>query len=173
MLQVTPLESMHVTSPFGLRDLDHDPSTPLTMHQGTDYRAAVGTPIYAMGAGVVERAINVDSTANGKHVVVVDDDDGRYIYLHLDRVDVVEGDRVRAGSQVGLTGQTGAAEGPHLHLQWQPHGAGAPVADIAPVLALLPAPSSARTGSSITVALGLGGLTYLLWRLLRRKKRAR
>lgn len=157
-----PLRDLHVTSPFGERDLDGDGDS--ESHNGVDYRAAVGTPTFAMGASLVERADDVDDSANGKNVVLIDDTDGRLVYLHLSRVDVVGGQRVHAGQRIGLTGKTGAAQGPHLHLQWQPHGAGGAVDDVDPVAELLPPPpaseesdDSSSSGVLWLIALVLGG----------------
>lgn len=169
-----PLRELHVTSPFGDRDLDDDGTN--ESHKGVDYRAPVGTPTFAMGDSIVERADDVDDSANGKHVVLIDDTDGRLVYLHLSRVDVVGGQRVHAGQRIGLTGKSGAAQGPHLHLQWQPNGAGRAVDDVDPVAQLLPAPPQSESadddGSSALfwfLALVAGGFGV---RALMKKRRA-
>lgn len=91
-------------------------------HNGLDIAVPVGTPILAMQSGVVQR---IDRAGTGKGVV-----NGNAIllrhsggpsgltmtaYLHLDRVDVRVGERVREGQQIGLSGATGRVTGPHLH----------------------------------------------------------
>lgn len=155
-----PLRSPHVTSPFGERDLDGDGEN--EDHNGTDYRAPVGTPLYAMGDGIVERADDVDDSANGKNVVIVDDDDGRVTYLHMSDVAVVGGQRVAAGQFIGRSGATGATRGPHLHLQWQPRfPESTRVGDIDPVVRMLPDPPG--SDDEHAAGGGFGFFDLLLW----------
>jgi murein DD-endopeptidase MepM/ murein hydrolase activator NlpD len=58
------------------------------------------------------------------------------VYAHLSQITVFEGQRLVAGSQVGLVGATGQATGPHLHFEVR--DSGAPI-DPTAVLALVPA----------------------------------
>lgn len=83
-------------------------------HKGTDYRAPVGTRVYAMNRGVVRLARTMP--VYGK-IVVIDHGLGlQTLYLHLSRIGVNPGQLVLPGQLIGRSGQTGYAEGPHLHV---------------------------------------------------------
>ncbi len=83
-------------------------------HKGTDYRAAVGTPVYAMNTGLVRYVGNL---RNYGKVVALDHGLGLLtIYMHLSEILVKEGDQVTKGSLIGRSGATGYVLGPHLHL---------------------------------------------------------
>jgi len=97
-------------------------------HAGIDLRAAVGTPLRSVMAGVVS---SVEDGRAGL-IVRVTSPAGRVSYVHLDRADVRVGQPVAAGQLLGTTGQSGGVA-PHLHLEWRPTGATA-AADPAPLL---------------------------------------
>lgn len=83
-------------------------------HKGTDFRATVGTPVYAMNSGKVAYVGNL---RNYGHVVAVDHGLGLLsIYMHLSEVLVVEGVSVEKGALIAKSGATGYVLGPHLHL---------------------------------------------------------
>ncbi len=82
-------------------------------HKGADFRAESGTPVYAMNRGVVRMA---QTGRNYGKTIIVDHGLGlQTFYLHLSRIDVNVGELVLPGQQIGLSGQTGYALGPHLH----------------------------------------------------------
>lgn len=83
-------------------------------HKGTDFRAAVGTPVVAMNSGVVRVAR--EFVVYGKTVVIDHGLGLQTLYMHLSEIDVKEGDTVATGERVGTSGKTGYAESPHLHL---------------------------------------------------------
>lgn len=83
-------------------------------HKGTDFAAREGTPILAMNRGVVRMART--SPVYGKMVVVDHGLGVMTFYLHLSKIHVAVGQLVQRGERIGLSGQTGYAEGPHLHL---------------------------------------------------------
>lgn len=84
-----------------------------------DIGMPVGTPVRAAGPGVVHLVDTAGSGAGGLYVVVAHTD-GRYSrYLHLSRIDVVPGQSVLRGQQLGLSGDTGSATAPHLHYDEQ------------------------------------------------------
>ena len=88
-------------------------------HLGLDFRVPSGTPVDAMNQGTVLLARPLYFEGN---CVVVDHGQGLLtIYMHLSQFAVKEGDRVKRGQQVGLSGGTGRATGPHLHVavRWQ------------------------------------------------------
>ncbi len=90
-----------------------------SVHQGLDYRVGPGTPVSAVNAGTVILARPLYFEGN---CVVVDHGQGLLsLYLHFSEIKVKEGDRVERGQLLGLSGATGRATGPHLHIavRWQ------------------------------------------------------
>jgi murein DD-endopeptidase MepM/ murein hydrolase activator NlpD len=88
-------------------------------HQGLDFAAPPGTEVHAINSGVVILARPMFFEGN---CVVIDHGQGLLsLYLHLSAFKVKEGDQVRTGETVALSGGTGRATGPHLHLavRWQ------------------------------------------------------
>ncbi len=82
-------------------------------HKGTDFRAIVGTKVYAVNDGVVKLA---RLGRNYGNTIVIDHGNGiQSFYMHLSEMDVKVGDRVTRGQLIGLSGQTGYADAPHLH----------------------------------------------------------
>jgi murein DD-endopeptidase MepM/ murein hydrolase activator NlpD len=92
-------------------------------HQGQDTFAACGTPLVAARGGTVQFA---GSQARAGNYLVIDGDgtDVDYVYMHLrDEPTVKEGDRVYTGQLVGYVGDTGDAQGCHLHFEmWSAPG---------------------------------------------------
>jgi murein DD-endopeptidase MepM/ murein hydrolase activator NlpD len=88
-------------------------------HQGLDFGATQGTPVSAVNAGTVLLARPLYFEGN---FVVLDHGQGLLtLYLHLSEFKVKEGEHVTTGQELGLSGSTGRATGPHLHLavRWQ------------------------------------------------------
>ena len=88
-------------------------------HQGLDFAAPPGTEIHAINSGIVIMARPMFFEGN---CVVIDHGQGLLsLYLHLSAFKVKEGDHVHTGDTVALSGGTGRATGPHLHLaiRWQ------------------------------------------------------
>ncbi|RCJ34766.1 peptidase [Nostoc minutum NIES-26] len=86
-------------------------------HRGVDYAGAAGSPVTAPAAGRVALVGRV-SQGFRVHGNVVGIDHGQgvtSIFMHLSRINVKEGDTVKAGQVIGAVGSTGAATGPHLH----------------------------------------------------------
>jgi murein DD-endopeptidase MepM/ murein hydrolase activator NlpD len=88
-------------------------------HLGLDFRVPTGTPVAAMNDGTVLLARPLYFEGN---FVVIDHGQGLLtLYLHLSEFKVKEGDLVKRGQIIGLSGGTGRATGPHLHVavRWQ------------------------------------------------------
>jgi murein DD-endopeptidase MepM/ murein hydrolase activator NlpD len=84
-------------------------------HTGQDFAVPVGTPVHAVGDGLVIVAGCGDGFGNQ---IVIRHACGYYThYAHLSRLDVEPGDRVHAGDQIGLSGSSGNSTGPHLHFE--------------------------------------------------------
>jgi len=88
-------------------------------HQGLDFHAPTGTPVSAVNAGTVILARPLYFEGN---CVVIDHGQGLLtLYLHLFEMRVKKGEHGSKGQETGLSGGTGRATGPHLHLavRWQ------------------------------------------------------
>ena len=113
----TPAAEAAVSDVFGSeRIFNGKTSSP---HLGLDFRVPSGTPVHAMNDGTVLLARPLYFEGN---FVVLDHGQGFLtLYLHLSEFKVKEGDRVKRGQVVGLSGGTGRATGPHLHVavRWQ------------------------------------------------------
>jgi murein DD-endopeptidase MepM/ murein hydrolase activator NlpD len=92
-----------------------------TYHTGLDFRAAYGTPIRSVLAGVVVFAGNTGDWA-GNHVAVRHVDGTTTMYSHMSRMAVATGQTVQTGQVLGSVGQTGRAFGAHLHFEVYPRG---------------------------------------------------
>jgi murein DD-endopeptidase MepM/ murein hydrolase activator NlpD len=85
------------------------------LHKGTDYAADRGTPVRAIGDGVVVRA---GWGAGYGNVLEIRHRNGFVTrYGHLSRFNVRAGQRVSIGETVAYVGSTGLATGPHLHFE--------------------------------------------------------
>ena len=88
-------------------------------HEGLDFRVPSGTSVAAINSGRVILARPLFFEGN---FVVIDHGQGLLsLYLHLSKFTVKEGDDVAKGQEIGISGGTGRATGPHLHLavRWQ------------------------------------------------------
>ncbi|MGV9004806.1 peptidoglycan DD-metalloendopeptidase family protein [Flavobacterium sp.] len=104
----------HIASGFGYRS---DPFTKARkMHEGMDFSAKTGTPIYATGDGVVKNADNSKS-GYGNHIEINHGFGYLTLYAHLSKYNCKPGQRVKRGDIIGYIGSTGRSEGPHLHYE--------------------------------------------------------
>ena len=97
----------------------------MKMHKGTDFAAPIGTPIYAAGNAIIEFA--GPKGPNGNFVKLMHDNKWETLYLHMNKFapNIVTGNRVVQGQQLGEIGTTGRSTGPHLH--YEVHIDGQPV----------------------------------------------
>ena len=106
-----------VSSEYGVRRYYNGEFAQNYYHRGVDYAAGTGAPVVTPAAGYI-RLVGRVSEGFELHGNTVGIDHGQgllSIMIHLSRIDVNEGDFVRAGQRVGAIGSTGAATGPHLH----------------------------------------------------------
>jgi murein DD-endopeptidase MepM/ murein hydrolase activator NlpD len=91
-------------------------------HLGTDYAAPYGTPIYAVGDGVVVEAGY--SNGNGNYVKIKHNDTYQTQYLHMQKFanGVRKGVHVQQGQVIGYVGSTGLATGPHVCFRFWKNG---------------------------------------------------
>ncbi|WP_282604172.1 M23 family metallopeptidase [Pelagibius sp. Alg239-R121] len=111
----TPVDGARLSSGFGRRK--HPILGYTRMHKGLDFAAPRGTPIYAAGDGVIERAGRNGSY--GKYVRIRHHSSYKTAYAHMKGFakGVKKGKRVKQGQVIGYVGTTGRSTGPHLHYE--------------------------------------------------------
>lgn len=90
------------------------------MHHGIDIATPVGTPVVAALDGIIAKAgwENDEDHKQGFGFRVWQRCEQTFIcYAHLSQIEVGVGYNMIAGERLGLTGNTGASSGPHLHLE--------------------------------------------------------
>ena len=114
-----PIASNRITTAFGMRrSCNGGPYR--SYHEGIDYGAANGTPVYAPAPGVVGLAEPL--FVRGKAIVL---QHGLGIcsgFFHLSKIAVAPGQRVNTGDLIGYVGNTGLSTGPHLHFEIRVQG---------------------------------------------------
>jgi Peptidase family M23 len=109
---VAPIDAPPTPS-FGETHLLNEEKT--SRHLGTDFPAKEGTPVRASNSGLVVLARSL--FYEGNCVIINHGQRFFTIYMHLSRIDVHEGARVRKDQRIGLSGATGRVSGPHLHFE--------------------------------------------------------
>ena len=102
-----------IASGFGMRI--HPIYGIAKMHNGLDFTAPQGTPIYATGDGQVTTAGM--GTGTGNHVIINHGYGYETEYMHMVRIKARSGQRVKRGEIIGWVGNTGASTGPHCHYE--------------------------------------------------------
>lgn len=91
------------------------------MHNGMDFTASPGTPIYATGDGKVTKADL--GSGYGKMVIIEHGFGYKTYYAHLSEYNTKKGANVKRGEIIGYVGNTGLSSGPHLHYEVWKNGA--------------------------------------------------
>ncbi|MDC3024190.1 M23 family metallopeptidase [Alphaproteobacteria bacterium] len=114
-LMKTPIDGARLSSRFGKRR--HPVLGYTKMHKGIDFAAKTGTPIFAAGDGIIERA-NVYG-GYGKYIRIRHNSKYKTAYAHLHKFakNIKRGRSVRQGQIIGYVGSTGRSTGPHLHYE--------------------------------------------------------
>lgn len=114
-----PLDKVLITQRFG-KTVSSERLYVSGSHSGMDFRAAVGTPVYAVSDGVVKGIGNTDDqcfrASFGKWVFIDHDNGLSTTSAHLSSHKVSEGQRVKRGELIGYSGNSGRSTAPHLHL---------------------------------------------------------
>jgi murein DD-endopeptidase MepM/ murein hydrolase activator NlpD len=114
-----PLQNVYITQRFG-QTVDSKRLYTSGSHSGVDFRAAVGTPVYAVADGVVEGVGDTDKTCPktsfGKWVFIRHSNGLATAYGHLSLIKTVSGQNVKRGDLIAYSGATGHVTGPHLHM---------------------------------------------------------
>ena len=113
---IKPVDASSTPS-FGMTRLLNEELT--SRHRGTDFPIKEGAPVSASNSGTVVLARELFYEGN---CVIIDHGQHFFTeYMHLSKIDVKAGDRVKKGQRLGLTGATGRVTGPHLHMgvRWE------------------------------------------------------
>ena len=100
---------------FGLRKNPIYPRT-IENHEGVDLAALVGSEVFATGNGIVERFVKNDR-GWGNMIIINHLNGYKTIYAHLDRFNVILGQKVNKHDIIAYSGNTGKSTGPHLHYE--------------------------------------------------------
>jgi murein DD-endopeptidase MepM/ murein hydrolase activator NlpD len=113
-IQPVSSDKMRITDGFRFRinPVDGRPQH----HKGIDIGIPVGTPIFATGNGVIETT-KYSFLGYGNCVVINHGFGYSTLYAHLYKIMVSEGQTVKRGEQIGLSGNTGKSTAPHLHYE--------------------------------------------------------
>lgn len=101
-----PCSYVYISSAYGQRSSG--------WHNGVDFAAPRGTPIYASRSGTVTKAVSL-TYSYGNHVVINHGDGYSSLYAHMDYYVVSAGQYVTQGQLIGYVGSTGNSTGNHLH----------------------------------------------------------
>ncbi|AGC47089.1 M23 peptidase domain-containing protein [Myxococcus stipitatus DSM 14675] len=117
------LANAHIVESHGI---DMSNTVAVNDHDGHDWTVPTGTPVLSVADGVVllarDRKVPCESPIQKEvyiqHIVGSGEYEERFVtyYAHVDSYSVVAGQRVKKGQVIGLSGETGCAGGPHLHL---------------------------------------------------------
>ena len=116
----TPVAAAHITSSFGMRM--HPILGYSKMHQGVDFGAPQGAPIFAAGNGIVTEIDHKGSY--GRYIRLRHNGKLETVYAHMSRFGdgLYRGAKVNQGEVIGYVGMTGRATGPHLHFEVHVNG---------------------------------------------------
>ena len=114
-LMKTPIDGARLSSGFGKRR--HPILGYNKMHKGIDFAARKGTPIYAAGDGIIERASFYGGY--GRYIRIRHNSEYKTAYAHLSRFarGVKKNFKVKQGQVIGYVGTSGKSTGPHLHYE--------------------------------------------------------
>ncbi len=117
----SPIKAGRISSRYNLRRF-HPILKRTRPHYGTDYAAPTGTPIYAVGSGVITHAAY--TKGNGNYVKIRHDKTYQTQYLHMSRFaqGIRPGVHVKQGEVIGYVGSTGLATGPHVCFRFWKNG---------------------------------------------------
>ncbi len=113
-LRFPTLKQYRVSSNFNPRRLN--PVTGrIAPHRGVDFAVPIGTPVMAVGDGEV--IVVKGGGAAGNYVAIRHGRQYMTRYMHLSKTLVKPGQKVKRGTRIGISGNTGRSTGPHLHFE--------------------------------------------------------
>ncbi len=111
----SPIEYHGITSKFGYRT--HPTLGKREHHKGSDMKAKLFTEIYATANGVVEYAGYHRASGYGLLIIIDNSYGFKTYFAHLGKINVKNGQVIQKGDLIGLTGNSGMSNGPHLHYE--------------------------------------------------------
>jgi len=111
----SPLEDVTLTDRFGQRR--HPVTGEKKHHNGLDFRAATGTPVYATADGAVEYSGFHKQSGYGNLIIINHNFGFKSYYGHLKKASVRSGHLIEKGQLIGYSGNSGISTGPHLHYE--------------------------------------------------------
>ena len=108
-----------ITSGFGERF--HPIKKVKKFHKGIDFKAPIGTPVYATADGIVLKTESKE-TGYGNRIIIQHDDQFESHYGQLSEIQVTKSQKVKKGDLIGLVGSSGTSTGPHLHYEIRKNG---------------------------------------------------
>ena len=116
----SPVQFSRVSSRYNLKRRIAYYGYRIRPHKGTDFAAAVGTPIRATASGTVTKSSYTRS--NGNYVKIKHNGTYSTQYLHMDKRGVKVGQFVKQGDYIGTVGMTGNTSGPHVCYRFWKNG---------------------------------------------------
>ncbi len=115
----TPVNGARISSGFGMRR--HPVLGYSRVHKGIDFAAPRGTPVYAAGDGIIQKAKR--NGGYGNYIKIRHNGTYSTAYAHLQRFakGIRPGKRVKQGDVIAYVGSTGRSTGPHLHYEILKH----------------------------------------------------
>ncbi|MGB0732715.1 MAG: peptidoglycan DD-metalloendopeptidase family protein, partial [Pontibacterium sp.] len=110
-----PIQAIRISDRFGPRI--HPVKKTRQMHQGIDFKAHTGTPVYATADGIAEYAAYHKQSGYGNLIILQHNFGFKTYYGHLDKVAIQPSQFVQKGDLIGYSGNTGVSTGPHLHYE--------------------------------------------------------
>ncbi|PJI84239.1 peptidase M23-like protein [Yoonia maricola] len=145
-------------------------------HNGVDWAAPIGTPVYAAGAGQISRADVSPSYGNIVYIDHANKAQTRYAHLDGFAPGIANGTQVRQGELIGYVGTTGRSTGPHLHFEMlingrpvnplavsRTAGSSASVTALVNQIIRVESAGNARAQNSRSTATGLGQFIDSTW----------
>jgi len=111
----SPVPYKGITSKYGYRN--HPTLNRREFHRGTDLRAAMNTEICATADGVIEFAGMHNRSGYGRLIILDHNYGFKTYYGHMNKILVNAGQYVKKGEVIGLSGNSGMSNGPHLHYE--------------------------------------------------------
>jgi murein DD-endopeptidase MepM/ murein hydrolase activator NlpD len=91
-------------------------------HEGMDFSATIGTPVYATGNGTIITAGRDVEGGYGNEIIIDHGYNYQTVYAHLSRIFVKPGQKILRGQIIGYVGNTGKTTAPHLHYEVRKNG---------------------------------------------------
>jgi murein DD-endopeptidase MepM/ murein hydrolase activator NlpD len=111
----SPIEYHGITSRFGYRT--HPILGKREFHKGSDMKAKLFTEVYATANGVVEYAGYHRKSGYGRLIIIDNAYGFKTYFAHLGKINVKHGQVIQKGDLIGLSGNSGISNGPHLHYE--------------------------------------------------------